>query len=356
VSRCEGGPGPFRVRSSRGVHLAFRDVGSGPRFQGYDDPRGSGVTGGWPFPFPPRPYPLPGGPSRSSARSATSGLNRPSYPLALGSPSELLSRADRLSPAFLSWDSSGRALARASPVPPLRRHALTRPLPSDVAAGLRARAASSSSRSVPVVLHHLDGFLRVGVAGLLHPAANPEVRRVSWDDRRILPKQPWSIVAFPCDAHHTPRRTSSTAAALRHRSRCPLVVPLLAKPSTSRLSSTVESVMSCPRCRWPASCPSWALFPSKVLFRVPRIDRVTPGVVVPALRGGWGVRQAPSAPACEQQAARRRAPDRGQGGPAYRRSGPGPGAPRHRSGTGRSELRVAEATGNKPRIGRVIRR
>jgi len=35
------------------------------------------------------------------------------------------------------------------------------------------------SRSVLVVSHHLDGFLRARPAGLLHPAADPGVRRVS---------------------------------------------------------------------------------------------------------------------------------------------------------------------------------
>jgi hypothetical protein len=34
-----------------------------------------------------------------------------------------------------------------------------------------------------VVLHHLDGFRRTVLAGLLHPAADPGVRRVSRERR-----------------------------------------------------------------------------------------------------------------------------------------------------------------------------
>jgi len=70
---------------------------------------------------------------------------------------------------LLSWDS----------LPPLRRNSFVRPLPVRVAASLRPRATSSKSCSVLVVSHHLDGLLRTELAGLLHPASDPGVRRVS---------------------------------------------------------------------------------------------------------------------------------------------------------------------------------
>jgi len=44
---------------------------------------------------------------------------------------------------------------------------------------LRSQGAIPETRSVLVVSHHLDGFLRSEVAGLLHPAAGHGVRRVS---------------------------------------------------------------------------------------------------------------------------------------------------------------------------------
>jgi len=67
------------------------------------------------------------------------------------------------------------------------------------------------SRSVLVVSHHLDGFLRARPAGLLHPAADPGVRRVSRcastsiaGSLRIPPEPEPPL---PRDAFHTPRRS-----------------------------------------------------------------------------------------------------------------------------------------------------
>ena len=62
---------------------------------------------------------------------------------------------------------------------PLRRHARWRPLPEGVAASLRRSGATRASCSVHVVSHHLDGFLHLRVAGLLHPAADHGVHDVS---------------------------------------------------------------------------------------------------------------------------------------------------------------------------------
>ena len=60
---------------------------------------------------------------------------------------------------------------------------------------LRRRAPQPSARSVPVVSHHLDGLLHQRPAGLLHPAADPGVHRVS-APRRL----PTGLVRFPSDA------------------------------------------------------------------------------------------------------------------------------------------------------------
>jgi hypothetical protein len=326
------------VRSSRGVRLAFRDVGSGPRFQGSDDPRGSSVTGGWPSPFPPRPYPLPGGSSRSSARSATSGLNRPSYPLAFSSPSERLSRADRLSPVS-SPGIRRTACSRAQPpyrpsVDRLHRVHSRPTLPS----GFGPELPRSDSRSALVVLHHLGGFLRVGVAGLLHPATDPGVRRVSCGDRRELPKQPWSIVAFPDDAHHTPRRTPSTAAVLRHRSRCPLVV------SASFEAVDLEALLH-RRVRDVATplpvtriLSSLGFVPLQGPLRVSR-DRPRDSL-------------APSAPDTSSELLIIRPSTEVGGGPRAAEAARALGLHTTEAVRGAARSQVAEATGNKPRIGR----
>jgi hypothetical protein len=155
---------------------------------------------------------------------ATALGNRPS-------PASLHFRAFLLVPRsgrdLLSWDSSRFRspprhrcrLIGSEPGLPLHRRAPRRPLP------LRCRHlcfglddSTSSSRSDPVVSHHLAGFRRrslghpscrprlsmsPGVAGLLHPAADPGVHRVfacgvlaMWSTpRRMSP-----AAAVPC--HH----------------------------------------------------------------------------------------------------------------------------------------------------------
>jgi hypothetical protein len=52
----------------------------------------------------------------------------------------------------------------------------------------RSRIARSGTGAVHVVLHHLDGLPSPEVAGLLHPAADPGVRRVSC--AAVLPDEP----------------------------------------------------------------------------------------------------------------------------------------------------------------------
>ena len=98
---------------------------------------------------------------------------------------------------FLSWDSSRQArLLRAS---------RTAGFPFiDMASGVHSRAAlrprfgeegaTPSARSALVVLHHLGGFLLRSFAGLLRPAADPGVHRVS------------VVSDFPATSIRTPRR------------------------------------------------------------------------------------------------------------------------------------------------------
>jgi len=92
---------------------------------------------------------------------------------------------------------------------PLRRPSFRTPLSRSPRASTPGRGLTPSSfgfgmplpksRSVLVVSHHLDGFLRAWLAGLLHPAADPGVRLVSCRPKPRIPR----------DAT-TPRRTPPT--------------------------------------------------------------------------------------------------------------------------------------------------
>jgi len=106
-----------------------------------------------------------------------------------------------------------------------------------------ARGGQPCARSVLVVSHHLDGFLLPQSAGLLHPAADPGVHRVSdttpltcWF--RDFPSGALALQSFP----HTHRRSSPspTGTCLLAVTGC---VPTPAGPrSTSRPSSLRASV------------------------------------------------------------------------------------------------------------------
>jgi hypothetical protein len=82
--------------------------------------------------------------------------------------------------------------------------------PARVAACFGLEEPSSKSCSVLVVSHHLDGFLRSEVAGLLHPAAGHGVRRVSGsripDPRPGKPDRGGRTESFLATHFHTPRR------------------------------------------------------------------------------------------------------------------------------------------------------
>jgi hypothetical protein len=83
---------------------------------------------------------------------------------------------------------------------------------------LRHRAPQPSARSVLVVLHHLDGLLHRRLAGLLHPAADPGVHRVS--ARSVCrPSHASPPMPYPSELVHLQSRISVTG------DRCPLAVP-----------------------------------------------------------------------------------------------------------------------------------
>jgi hypothetical protein len=92
-------------------------------------------------------------------------------------------------------------------------------------ASIGPRLPHRKSRSVLVVSHHLDGLLRSELAGLLHPAVDPGVRRVSGPSSPAPRRRSssWRAGDLPRDAH-TPENFSSLTAAPRHRGRCLLAV------------------------------------------------------------------------------------------------------------------------------------
>jgi len=164
--------------------------------------------------------------------------------------------------------------------PPLHRHAPGRPLPltcSRLPVGFGSRLPASTSCSVLVVSHHLDGLLRPalfgvssspcgasgfpfpsrGVAGLLHPAANPGVRL-----RFALTKTAVSgglCVELPAARFAPLEGVPFPTAVSRRRDPCPLAVF-----TTSRPCSVVKSVIRRSHCCEPGCSPSWASIPSEV--------------------------------------------------------------------------------------------
>jgi len=123
---------------------------------------------------------------------------RPSLRLPFGAP---ICRPDRLTPISSRGVGRGRKGCPIRLYPsPLRRPSFRTPLSRSPRASTPGFGLSPSSfglgmplpksRSVLVVSHHLDGFLRARLAGLLHPAADPGVR----------------LVSCPAETAHSPRR------------------------------------------------------------------------------------------------------------------------------------------------------
>jgi hypothetical protein len=308
-------------RGSRGVHLAFRGRAlAPPKPEEHEAVRGVVVAGRWSLP---RSLPglarlragLRGLPTAPRSLAAPRGATRDADPRGLGSPSEL-------SPAALVGlsSTSSRGIRRCWPrgLREAKTRSVERPrlspqpetgtpppstdpaaeasgdcrrasTPAGVSACFGSRETISAARSVLVVSHHLDGFLRSEVAGLLRPAAGHGVRCVSDhagpepDDRRA--DRRWEAVVSSSQRVSHPSKESSPAAAPRHRGRCPLAVgrragqtlrrpplpmnisePHLHGASTSGLCSAAESGHEADRCRSdPRPVLPWALFPSEVL-------------------------------------------------------------------------------------------
>jgi len=89
--------------------------------------------------------------------------------------------------------------------------------------GFGERRPAAPSCSALVVSHHLDGLLRAGSAGLLHPAAGSGVRRVSARSERGVCTLRLGR-SCPRDAFRTLRSLHSPTAAPCHHGRCPLGV------------------------------------------------------------------------------------------------------------------------------------
>jgi hypothetical protein len=111
---------------------------------------------------------------------------------------------------------------------PLSTDPAGRPLPQALPPASVAENPSPQSRSTLVVLHHLDGFLRPEVAGLLHPAASHEVRRVSCRSTFRSGAAEAALFrraeAFPAALFTPFEELAPPAAVPRRRGRCPLAV------------------------------------------------------------------------------------------------------------------------------------
>lgn len=124
--------------------------------------------------------------------------------------------------------------------------------PTECRSALPAGRCHRPARSVLEVSHLLDGFLHTEDAGLLHPASDPGVRMVFVVPRpfdRSRRGQTGSV-------HHTQFTPSeelhSPAAALRHRSRCPLAVFAESRSTGSLTPKSRRSPLALPDTPFPA--------------------------------------------------------------------------------------------------------
>jgi hypothetical protein len=136
------------------------------------------------------------------------------------------------------WASS----TRTSKISPPSTWPRARPPTSKLASAGRCRRPACS---VFAVSHRPDGLRHPRFAGLLHPAADPGVHRVSRYVRRV-PATSWP---FPTGA--TPSRAFPSRDSRAHVTvgRAPSSSPHLAMRPTSRPCSVGESVAQSTRCR-----------------------------------------------------------------------------------------------------------
>jgi hypothetical protein len=216
------------------------------------------VAGHWCSPLPPRPWPLPTGSSRYSQVHRSRPARRAAYAARSHQPRvpswPFISPSER---SLLSRNSS--QLPKKPRVPPLMGFVRSAPLCRSTVCASTPGSRSfhrpdptrvSGSCSALVVSHHLDGLLRTGAAGLLHPAVDYGVRRVSRSSPREHPRVPRRGLRLPRAANRTLRRVpliSSRTASLRPLPSCryhPLFAPGLPGRSRGLMPSPVAEATS----------------------------------------------------------------------------------------------------------------
>jgi hypothetical protein len=168
-------------------------------------------------------HPLAGGP--------------PCGPSGLGSPSELdrVARVGSLRPSSLGVRAGGGpqdVRPRAAPHRPSTDNPSERPLPRTSPGASDSRGPLSNSCSVFLVLRQLDGFLRSEVAGLLHPAAGPGVRRVSRSRVPSESRPKRKLVGVPRRSSRRSSHPSKKSPRLQPHHVTVAVAPLPLAPTT----------------------------------------------------------------------------------------------------------------------------
>lgn len=164
---------------------------------------------------------------------------------------------------------------------PLRRSPVWESTPRDPKTPFGRAEPPARSCSAFAVSHRLDGLLLPCGAGLSHPAADHEVRRVSSVRR---PATTWVVPGLcPSSSRRgfTPFEGSpSSAAAPRHRGRCPLGVSLVPRPLTTTATLTTGIVLAS---AWNPRAPGHWLISTEVVI-CPAAWLGAEALALPALR------------------------------------------------------------------------
>jgi len=248
---------------------------------------GGARSGSLVSPLPPRPWPLPAWPPRSSAPCPRARSPKGPCAANLHTFAPLRSRTESPGPKTFSLGfpsaRPGTSAGRCACCPSIDMLA-KRQLPRRRRAVASAsKVPPSKSRSALVVLHHLGGFLRSASCGLVASRCR------SWGSPRFRAPRPVEDrdgAALSRGAGPYPSKKSPPTAVPRHRVRCPPAVPSRSPPrlawSRCRFlvcrggrigSASFEALLrrsglvSVPRrCRRGGPAPSWALFPFMALL------------------------------------------------------------------------------------------
>jgi hypothetical protein len=196
------------------------------------------VAGRWTSQLPPRSWTVTGPDPRGvPAADAPPGEPGGSTLVALASPSERSRlRRTRRTRTEVPAGSASRVLPAVCPFAVHRRCVHSRRRAAGAAVAFGVGFPGPTSRSAPVVSHHLGGFLRTVAAGLLHPAPGLGVRRVA--GRPSPPDPPGSGdpraggTRAPFPATRTPFEGFPSSAAVPHR--CGRCLPAVAACPTTR--------------------------------------------------------------------------------------------------------------------------